>query len=80
MQRSQFISPAAGINGPAGGLTPREQEVLALLAEGHGSKNIASLLGLSIDSVRNHVQHLLAKFGAHSQLELVVKARNSGAI
>jgi two-component system, NarL family, nitrate/nitrite response regulator NarL len=55
-------------------LTPREMEVLNLLAAGANSRSIALLLTLSQHTVRNHVRNLLAKLGAHSQLEAVVIA------
>lgn len=55
-------------------LTPREREVLALLALGHCVIDIARSLYLSPVTVRNHVQHLIAKLGLHSQLEAVAYA------
>ncbi|TAK45346.1 MAG: PAS domain-containing protein [Betaproteobacteria bacterium] len=55
-------------------LTPRESEVLGLLAQGHCTTEIARRLYLSPVTVRNHVQHLTAKLGLHSQLEAVAYA------
>ena len=55
-------------------LTPRETEVLGLLARGHCTTEIARRLFLSPVTVRNHVQHLTAKLGLHSQLEAVAYA------
>ncbi|TAK50691.1 MAG: PAS domain-containing protein [Betaproteobacteria bacterium] len=55
-------------------LTPRESEVLGLLAQGHCPTEIARRLYLSPVTVRNHVQHLTAKLGLHSQLEAVAYA------
>ena len=55
-------------------LTPRESEVLGLLAQGHSTTGIARRLYLSPVTVRNHVQHLTAKLGLHSQLEAVAYA------
>lgn len=55
-------------------LTPRETEVLQLLAQGHCTAEIASRLYLSPVTVRNHVQHLTGKLGLHSQLEAVAYA------
>jgi DNA-binding CsgD family transcriptional regulator len=52
-------------------LTPREAEVLQLLAEDHSLPEIATALGLSHVTVRNHVQHVLRKLGVHSILEAV---------
>lgn len=58
----------------SGVLTQREREVLALLAQGHCGVAIARRLYLSPVTVRNHVQHLIAKLGLHSQLEAVAYA------
>ena len=53
-------------------LTRREREVLALVAEGADSKEIADRLTLSLTTVRNHVQNILGKLGVHSRLEAAV--------
>ena len=55
-------------------LTPREKEVLGLLALGQCVAQIARRLYLSPVTVRNHVQHLMVKLGLHSQLEAVAYA------
>ncbi len=55
-------------------LTPRERDVLALLVSGHSLREIANTLNLSYATVRNHNQHLLHKFGVHSQREIVQNA------
>lgn len=52
-------------------LTPRENEVLSLLAEGLPSNSIAERLSLSHATVRNHVQRILAKLCVHSRSEAV---------
>jgi len=54
-----------------GALSPREKEVLQLVAEGHSSKEIASRLGLSCRTVETHRSHLLAKLGARGTADLV---------
>ena len=56
-------------------LTPRERDVLFHLLEGAGSKEVAVRLQLSANTVRSHVQSLMAKFGVHSTLELVALTR-----
>lgn len=53
-------------------LTRREREVLALVAEGLDSEEIAERLTLSLATVRNHVQNILSKLGVHSRLEAAV--------
>ena len=56
---------------PLGMLTKREMEVLRLLVEDRDLPNIAAGLHLSYATVRNHVQHILAKLGVHSIAEAV---------
>ena len=50
-------------------LTPRERQVMALVAEGADKYAIASLLVISPHTARTHVQNVLAKLGVHSRLE-----------
>jgi DNA-binding NarL/FixJ family response regulator len=61
-------------------LTPRELEVLQMLAEGAANKAIADTLFLSVNTVRNHIQSVLTKLGAHSKLEAVSLAVREGII
>ena len=56
---------------PAERLTSREREILRLVAGGLTTSTIASKLCISQTTVRNHIQHILAKLGAHSRLEAV---------
>ena len=62
----------------AADLTPREQEVLALISDGRSDAKIAETLSLSRNTVRNHVARLYGKIGAHSRAEAVVWARERG--
>jgi len=55
-------------------LTPREREVLQLLTEGLDGAAIAERLFLSQATVRNHIQHILAKLEVHSRVEAVALA------
>jgi PAS domain S-box-containing protein len=55
-------------------LTTREREILALLADGHGTRDIAQLLSISVTTVRNHIQHILQKLQVHTRLEAVAIA------
>ncbi|MTD13922.1 response regulator [Nakamurella sp. YIM 132087] len=74
---------AAGAGPAAEGtdlLTPRELEVLELVCEGRANKEIAAALGLSINTVRNHVAHLLEKLGVRSKLEAVAVATAGGLV
>jgi putative two-component system response regulator len=61
-------------------LTPRETEVLALIASGSVNKLIAQKLGLRVNTVRNHAQNILFKLQAHSRLEAVATAVREGII
>lgn len=56
-------------------LTPRQHEILGLLAQGLSTGAIAGSLGLSEETVRNHIRALLAALDAHSRLEAVAVAR-----
>jgi len=55
-------------------LTRRETEVLELMATGLSTARIADVLSVSRTTVRNHIEHLLAKLSVHSKLEAVVYA------
>ena len=61
-------------------LTPREVEVLQLLAEGLPNKLIAQRLGVSEHTVKFHVNALMGKLGAASRTEAVVRATRRGLI
>ena len=56
-------------------LTPRQRQVLRLLADGVPAKVIATRLGLAEATVRNHIRAILAALETHSQLEAIAKAR-----
>lgn len=53
------------------GLSPRESEVLQLIAEGYSSKQIAEILCISIKTVQAHRMHLMAKLDLHNRAELI---------
>ena len=61
-------------------LTPREKEVLRLMAEGISSREIAARLGISYTTVRTHIRSVGSKLGVHSKLEAIVKARELALI
>jgi DNA-binding NarL/FixJ family response regulator len=61
-------------------LTPREHEVLAELARGLGTEEIAEALSISPSTVRNHIRNILGKFGVHSRLEAVLYALQHGLV
>ena len=57
------------------GLTPREAEVLALIADGRSNTEIARDLGLSLKTVQNHVSNLLAKLQVRDRTQAALRAR-----
>jgi PAS domain S-box-containing protein len=63
-----------------GVLTPREREVLRLLAGGANTRRAAERLGVSPATVRNHVQNMFGKLGVHSRLQAVAYANNHGLL
>jgi DNA-binding NarL/FixJ family response regulator len=71
-------TPVVGPRG--GGLTSREDEVLQMMAAGLDARAIARRLGISLHTCRGYVKAVLAKLGAHSQLEAVAIASRRGLI
>jgi len=61
-------------------LTPRETAVLLFLADGMSNDEIAKRLFISIHTLRNHIQSIISKLGAHSKLEAVSIAIREGVI
>lgn len=65
---------------PFEALTKREREVLSLLAQGHGTADIAESLSISAATVRNHVQSVLHKLQVHSRVEAIAYAFDHGLV
>jgi DNA-binding CsgD family transcriptional regulator len=61
-------------------LSPREHETLTLLAAGSSTVQMAEAMGISTETVRNHVKRVLKALGARSRLEAVAKGRRAGLI
>lgn len=59
------------IGSAAGRPTPRQLEVLGLIADGMSAAEISTALGISRNTARNHTQHLLERLGVHSKTEAV---------
>lgn len=78
--RNYLASPGGAGSGPAPMLTPREEEVLKLIAEGHSGKEIADLLVLSPKTIERHRANLLEKLGMRDRLELTRYAIRTGLI
>lgn len=70
--------PNPSLDGSRFGLTGRELEVLALLAEGRRNQEIAEELIVSPSTVNRHVENILAKMGARSRTEAVILALQEG--
>jgi LuxR family maltose regulon positive regulatory protein len=74
------LQTAATIPGLAEPLTSREQQVLRLLAAGRANRDIAAGLVVTLDTVKRHVTHILAKLGAVNRTEAVALARELNLI
>ncbi len=61
-------------------LTPRENEILQMLASGIRTNTIAKHLYISPATVKNHIKHILIKFDAHSRYEAIQRAERAGLI
>ena len=61
-------------------LTPREQEVLALIARGFSYSEIARLQSLTVHTVRTHIKNMYAKLSVHSKTEAVFEATRMGLL
>lgn len=61
-------------------LTPRQLDVLRYLAAGHSTDAIAAKLGISIETVRNHVRGIMERLAVHSRLEAVIRAHELGLV
>jgi LuxR family maltose regulon positive regulatory protein len=81
----RFAPPVAaqaggGVTAAPGLLSPREQEVLEVLAEGLSTREIAQRLVVSEHTVKTHLQHLSAKLGAGSRTHLLARAHELGLL
>ena len=61
-------------------LTPRQTEILELMASGVSTSEIANELTLSIETVRNHIRNLLRELHAHTRPEAIAAARRHGLL
>jgi DNA-binding NarL/FixJ family response regulator len=75
----QLAEPEGGAL-PAEELTPREQEVLVLLAQGKQNKEIAAELVITERTVKFHISSILAKLGAGNRTEAVTIALQQGLV
>ena len=61
-------------------LTPREREILKLIAEGHTSREIAEMLFISLKTVMGHRAKIMEKLGLHNRTELIKYAMRKGVL
>ncbi|WGY01452.1 response regulator transcription factor [Nocardioides sp. QY071] len=71
---------ARGERVPATVLTPREDEVLKLIAEGRSSREIAAILSISVKTVEKHRSHILARLGMTDRTQLTRYAIRAGLV
>ena len=76
---ASLLRPLA-LDEPQERLTPREREVLSLLAEGLSNRAIAERLGISERTAKFHASSILAKLGAESRAEAIVRAARLGLV
>lgn len=62
-----------------GPLSEREQQVLALLADGRPNREIGQILSISEGTVKTHLKHIFGKLGARNRTEAAIMARSSAA-
>ena len=74
---ARLSAPDDRAGGP-GGLSPREREVLGLIAQGLGNSDISRKLEVSLSTVRNHVNAVYGKIGVNTRGQAVVWARERG--
>jgi len=61
-------------------LTPRELEILALIAEGCTNRTIAERLVIALNTVKNHTRSIYGKLGVHNRTQAVARARELGVL
>lgn len=82
LRRAGAYANGSGRNGalPEALLSPRELEILRLLASGRTQAEIARTLVISSKTVATHIQHVLAKLGVHSRAQAVASAYRLGLV
>ena len=75
-----YMQHAGAVEGPLGVLTPRQREILQLIAEGHSTKDIGSWLGLSVKTVETHRVQIMERLGIHDIAGLVRFAIRVGLV
>jgi DNA-binding CsgD family transcriptional regulator len=65
---------------PSRALSPREREIAVLVAQGHPSKTIAAILGISVWTVMTHLRRVYARFGVQSRAAMVATLLTRGLL
>ena len=73
-----FLPGATSGGAPFAEITPRERDLVELIAQGRDNAQIAAKLGLSEKTVRNHITHIFAKLEVENRAQAIVLARNAG--
>nr|MDT0663193.1 response regulator transcription factor [Micromonospora sp. DSM 115978] len=80
VRRSSMGSATSAATNRLSGLTPREVQVLRLIAEGYSNEEIAELLVIAESTAKTHVKRVLAKIGARDRAQAVVLAYRAGLV
>jgi len=77
---TSLLEASPGAPSPGGHLTPRQREVLQLVAEGHSMKEIAATLKISVKTVELHKSAIMTRIGVRSTAELTQYAMAMGLV
>jgi two-component system response regulator NreC len=78
--RKRMVRPLDAIGTPMSLLSPREREVLVLLAQGYTNRQVADQIGLSVKTVETYRARIADKLALHSRAELIRYAHESGLL
>ena len=77
---NQFVHPKMEPDPAASELTPREQEVLAFIAQGLSNRELAQTLTISEKTVKSHVSNILSKLHLHDRTQAAIYAYKHGFV
>jgi DNA-binding NarL/FixJ family response regulator len=79
-RRLSQLAPQEALDGELAALTGREKEILSQVALGRSDKEIASMLSISLHTVKSHLRNILAKLQVNSRREAARLARSKGLL